>query len=105
VQHLKKHSLIFIFCFLVVFFKAQNRINFPLFDSRYSKSDLKLSFTQYSILLPCSNYNIYLTARAPQLPFFCDMEEKFRSKFSFFLKLRVGNDESYMRMITPNNRE
>ena len=34
-----------------------------------------------------------------KLPIFCRMENAFRDKFKVFLKLRAGNDESYMKMI------
>jgi hypothetical protein len=35
----------------------------------------------------------------PPLPFFCDMEEKFRGKFNVFLKFRAGTDEGYRKLI------
>lgn len=39
-----------------------------------------------------------------QLPFFCNMEDKFRNRFHVYLKLRAGNDEVYEKMITnPHN--
>ena len=41
-------------------------------------------------------------SRARQ-PFFCNLEDKFRKRFNVFLKLRVGNDDSYRQMISPIN--
>ena len=40
-----------------------------------------------------------LKYKAPDLPFFCSMEDKCRNRFNIFLKIRAGNDESYMKMI------
>lgn len=107
---LKKHFLIFVFCFSFLLFKAQGKpdstINFALLDSpayrAYFRSSYYPSFIPYAHY---SNFSMCLKTPLPKLPFFCNMEDKFRNKFNVFLKIRAGNDESYMRMITPNNRE
>ena len=46
---------------------------------------------------------IFIKTQLPKLPFFCDMEDKFRNKYKVFLKIRAGNDESYMKMIKNYN--
>jgi len=67
-------------------------------------------FTVYSKSLVPTNSPFFpvkkdltLKYNAPKLPFFCNMEEKSRNKFHVFLKLRAGNDESYMKMIASPN--
>ncbi|MDP1800928.1 MAG: hypothetical protein Q8L81_06230 [Bacteroidota bacterium] len=68
-----------------------------------SHSNLNFSVDRYYGINPYSqnsNYSICIKSQLPKLPFFCNMEDKFRNKFSIFLKIRAGNDESYMRMIT-----
>ena len=105
---MKNHYLIFIFCFSSLLFKAQfkteNKINLPLFDLDTSNNKLNFSFNHHSFITPYSqnaNYSICIKSDLPKLPFFCNMEDKFRNKFNVFLKIRAGNDESYMKMITP----
>lgn len=96
---LKNHCLIFIFCFSFLLSKAQDKI-FP-FSNYAPKSSIDLRFN-YSPLVNIyskSVNNISIKTQLPKLPFFCNIEEKCRSKFNIFLKIRAGNDESYERMI------
>jgi len=36
-----------------------------------------------------------------EMPFFCAMECKVRNYTNIWIKLRAGNDDSYMKMIKP----
>ncbi|MEO6305850.1 MAG: hypothetical protein ABIP51_22075 [Bacteroidia bacterium] len=105
---MKHHYLIFIFCFSSLLFKAQfklvDKIQWPLFNSYFSnKNKLNFSFDRSFVFQnPTQNANmIFIKVDLPKLPFFCNMEDKFRNRFSIYLKIRAGNDESYMRMIKP----
>jgi len=73
------------------------------FTNRHPKSTIDFRFNTIPLMNVYSNSknNISIKTQLPKLPFFCDMEEKCRGKFNFFLKLRAGNDEAYLRMIAP----
>jgi hypothetical protein len=38
-----------------------------------------------------------------ELPFFCAMECRVRKHTKLWIKVRTGNDDSYMKMIKPSN--
>ncbi len=49
--------------------------------------------------------SLLMKANKQHLPFFCNMEDKFRNRFHVYLKLRAGNDDVYEKMITkPHNQ-
>ncbi|MBA3681180.1 MAG: hypothetical protein H0W73_08445 [Bacteroidetes bacterium] len=103
---MKKHFFILTFCFCFVLFKAQDKsFNLSGFTNCTPKSVRDFRFTSIPLMNVYSQKNIKdlsIKTQLPPLPFFCNMEEKCRGRLSFFLKLRAGNDESYMRMISPN---
>jgi hypothetical protein len=85
-------------------FKAQDKVF--VFSNSHAKTPLDFRFNSFPLMNLYSLKSINTTSiktQSPKLPFFCSMEEKCRSKFNFFLKLRAGNDESYMKMIAPSS--
>lgn len=63
-----------------------------------SVKEIYVHQTAHNYFTPlCLNFS-----RARQ-PFFCNLEDKFRKRFNVFLKLRVGNNDSYRQMISPIN--
>lgn len=105
-KYFKKSLLPIIFVFYCSSYKAQLKfkhisplvfvttnsapINFSPFESR-----LKVKQT--------SKFVNGLKIEIPKLPFFCGMEEKCRQRLGLFIKLRIGNDDTYRRMINTNN--
>ena len=88
-----------VFCQNFFKLKSNKKIKFPQVNSN---NKLHFLFSHHSFITLLSqnvNYSIYIKSKLPKLPFFCSMEDKCRSKFNFFLKIRAGNDESYEKMI------
>ena len=70
----------------------------------YSTSVYKMSFHSVTDNSPILNKPRSLNYQPAKLPFFCNMEDKCRSRFNIFLKFRAGNDESYRKMIQSGAR-
>jgi hypothetical protein len=98
-------SLILVLCLMTTSLQSQEQTKIKwhkdslLSNSLYSKSfDLNLqnSFSMRKV--------VSLKYNSPNLPFFCNMEDKSRNRFNIFLKFRAGNDESYRKMIQSGSR-
>lgn len=73
-----------------------------------------LFFVSHTSALTANEFIMYRTPilqkKLPQiysssvndLPFFCAMECKVRQHTNIWIKLRAGNDDSYIKMITPS---
>ena len=89
-----KYAIAIIFCFSFGITFGQtgnfnyNRLNF----SENKKLQLQ---TQPSTVLSLSNVKYEI----PKGAVFCRMEEQLRSRLNFWVKLRAGSDEAYMKMI------
>ena len=87
--------------------KAQ-QISFPSHHLLYFSYTKPLSVNQ-SIELPY-NYSLLnqpskiSSGSINDLPFFCALECKVRKHTNIWIKLRAGDDASYMRMITPSSK-
>ena len=77
--------------------------DYTMFHSFYIKP-FKLSSESLSFSLSSTKKATNLKYHPAPLPFFCAMEEKSKNKFHIILKLRAGNDESYMKMIKSTEK-
>ncbi len=99
---MKSGKLILIFC-LGLGFCAGAQVSGkvgtypPILKTQTSGTLFKKLMPLHSPLFPMKK-DLSLKYVAPKLPFFCRMEEKSRSKFGLFLKLRAGNDEDYSKL-------
>jgi len=104
---MKTHLILTLFC-LTTFSAIKAQTRSWTIDSRaiskvyspdFQRSRFYISNTHSSLIAPVS-----LTYQTRKLPFFCMMEEKSRNKFNFFLKIRAGNDESYLKLIKSSEK-
>jgi hypothetical protein len=83
--------------------KIVNKISWPPLQVNERRFYFKPFIANANFLLP-ANRSFVLHYQPPKPAFFCGMEDKFRDRFNIFLKLRAGNDESYMKMIKPTDK-
>ena len=100
---MKKHFLIIIFCFSFLVFKTQNITSFSVHPKKTRAYNFYFPSMPIIKSFNVSPNCIFIKTQLQKLPFFCNMEDKFRNKYKVFLKIRAGNDESYMKMIKNYN--
>ena len=103
------------FLFIAISMHAQLKMSETQPDVFKSNGPLHFfnSFYMNSSNVSMTNSNIVSSANTPlyiksgsinDLPFFCAMECRVRKHTNIWIKLRTGNDDSYMKMISQGQK-
>jgi hypothetical protein len=83
------------------FFKQKTSLHF--FNSLNTINN-NVSLLNYSMISPQNKSLTINSGSINDLPFFCAMECKVRKHTNIWIKLRAGDDASYMRMIKSTSK-